>query len=219
MKSKLVITMLLLLGGFTCFSQNLAVPSTTRAVVIGISDYQNNEIPDLRFANRDAESFGQYLRSAAGGGLDEDHLKLLTNERATTAQFAAALDWLIDESKEGDKVIIYFSGHGDVERKTRTQLGFLLTWDSPPKMYIAGAFPIFYLQEVVSTLSLENKAKVILITDACRSGKLAGGNVNGSQLTNANLSRQFANEIKIMSCQPNEYSIEGEQWGGGRGSR
>lgn len=192
--------------------------AVTRAVVVGISDYQNNEIPDLHFAHRDAEAFAQYLRSDAGGNLDEDHLKLLTNKQATTAQFAAALDWLIDESKKGDKVIIYFSGHGDVERKTRTQLGFLLTWDSPPKMYVAGAFPIFYLQEVVSTLSLDNKAKVVIITDACRSGKLAGGGVNGSQLTNANLSQQFANEIKIMSCQPNEYSIEGEQWGGGRGA-
>lgn len=41
--------------------------------------------------------------------------------------------------------------------------------------------------------------------------------VNGTQLTNANLSKQFANEAKILSCQPGEVSIEGEQWGGGRG--
>ncbi|MFZ1297304.1 MAG: tetratricopeptide repeat protein, partial [Saprospiraceae bacterium] len=34
----------------------------------------------------------------------------------------------------------------------------------------------------------------------------------------ANLAKQYANEIKILSCQPNEYSIEGEQWGGGRGA-
>ncbi|MBK8192210.1 MAG: hypothetical protein IPK76_02940 [Lewinellaceae bacterium] len=45
-----------------------------------------------------------------------------------------------------------------------------------------------------------------------------GSDNNGSQLTSANLSQQYANEIKILSCQPNEYSIEGEQWGGGRGA-
>ena len=25
---------------------------------------------------------------------------------------------------------------------------------------------------------------------------------------------QYANEVKILSCQPNEFSLEGEQWGG-----
>ncbi|MBK7305021.1 MAG: hypothetical protein IPI90_17725 [Saprospiraceae bacterium] len=48
--------------------------------------------------------------------------------------------------------------------------------------------------------------------------KLAGSSVGGSQITGANLAKQYANEIKILSCQPNEYSIEGEQWGGGRGA-
>ena len=28
----------------------------------------------------------------------------------------------------------------------------------------------------------------------------------------------YANEVKILSCQPDEYSIEGKQWGGGRGA-
>ncbi|MBL7809564.1 MAG: tetratricopeptide repeat protein [Saprospiraceae bacterium] len=189
-----------------------------RAVVVGISDYQDPAIPDLRFADRDAEAFANFLRSPAGGSLDADHLKVLLNSEATTAQFDAALGWLIDESDPGDQAIIYFSGHGDVETKTRSQQGFLLCWDSPPQSYISGAYPIFFLKEVVTTLSLENKARAIVITDACRSGKLAGNSIGGAQLTSQNLAQQFANEIKILSCQPNEYSLEGEQWGGGRGA-
>ena len=59
---------------------------------------------------------------------------------------------------------------------------------------------------------------MLLITDACRSGKLAGNAIGGSQLTSQNLATQYANEVKILSCQPDEYSIEGEQWGGGRGA-
>ena len=81
-----------------------------------------------------------------------------------------------------------------------------------------GAFALPMLQEVISTLSIQNKAKVVVITDACRSGTLAGNTVGGAQATAANLAKQYANEIKILSCQPNEYSIEGEQWGGGRGA-
>ncbi|MBL7798896.1 MAG: tetratricopeptide repeat protein, partial [Saprospiraceae bacterium] len=47
--------------------------------------------------------------------------------------------------------------------------------------------------------------------------KLAGSQIGGSQLTTAGMAKQFANEVKILSCQPDEYSLEGEQWGGGRG--
>ncbi|MBK9108772.1 MAG: tetratricopeptide repeat protein [Saprospiraceae bacterium] len=161
----------------------------------------------------------KFLRSNAGGKLDGDHLKVLLNKDATAAQFAIALDWLWEVVKEGDQVIIYFSGHGDVEKKSLTQPGYLLCWDAPSRVYLAGralALPMF--QDVISTLSVQNKAKVIVITDACRSGKLAGSTVGGSQITGANLAKQYANEIKILSCQPHEYSIEGEQWGGGRGA-
>lgn len=191
----------------------------TYAVVIGISDYQDPGIPDLRFADKDAEAFANYLRSKAGGELDDDHLKMLINKEATVAQFAISLDWLLEVVKENDQVIIYFSGHGDVEKKTVTQPGYLLCWDAPARLYLAGgsiALPMF--QDIITTLSTQNKAKVVIITDACRSGKLAGSSVGGSQITGSNLAKQFANEIKILSCQPDEYSIEGEQWGGGRGA-
>ena len=42
-------------------------------------------------------------------------------------------------------------------------------------------------RKLFPTLSIQNKAKVIVITDACRSGTLAGSSVGGSQATAANL--------------------------------
>ncbi|MBK8485640.1 MAG: caspase family protein [Saprospiraceae bacterium] len=94
-----------------------SIVNNTYAVVVGISDYQDPSIPDLRFADKDAEAFANYLSSDAGGKLDVDHLKVLLNEKATVAQFAIALDWLMEVVKENDQVIIYFSGHGDVEKR------------------------------------------------------------------------------------------------------
>lgn len=206
-------------GASPITSHQSPVTGATYAVVVGISNYQDEQIPDLKYADRDAEAFANFLRSPAGGYLDGDHLQLLTNEAATAGNIANALYWLVNVCKEADYVIIYFSGHGDVEAKFRGQPGFLLCWDAPPQVYMAGGtVQLGLLQTVISTLSLDNKAKVTVITDACRSGKLAGSDNNGSQLTNANLKTQYANEIKILSCQPDEYSIEGEQWGGGRGA-
>ncbi|MFN4255048.1 MAG: tetratricopeptide repeat protein [Saprospiraceae bacterium] len=190
----------------------------TRAVVIGISDYQDAQIPDLRFAHRDAEAFANFLKSPAGGGLDGDHLQVLLNQNATAGRVAEALDALIEQAKEGDEVVIYFSGHGDVERKTVSQPGFLLCWDAPSRVYMGGGtYSLAYLQEIVTTLSTQNKARVVVVTDACHAGKLAGSQIGGSQLTAASMAKQFSNEVKILSCQPGELSLEGEQWGGGRG--
>ena len=190
---------------------------STYAVVVGISDYQDEDIPDLRFADKDAEAFAAFLRSPAGGAVPSEQILLLQNEKATNARIADALVWMMEECSAGDQAIIYFSGHGDVETITRFNRGYLLTYDSPPKIYMAGALNIRDLQDIISTMS-ENDVQVVMISDACRAGKLAGTDVGGTAATAQNLSQQFANEVKILSCQPNEFSIEGPQWGGGRGA-
>ncbi|MFZ1297181.1 MAG: hypothetical protein WAT16_03995, partial [Saprospiraceae bacterium] len=41
------------------------------AVVVGISDYQDAGIPDLRFAERDAKLFYDFLKGKAGYSLNE----------------------------------------------------------------------------------------------------------------------------------------------------
>ncbi|MBK8564965.1 MAG: caspase family protein [Saprospiraceae bacterium] len=185
-------------------------------MVVGISNYQDEGITDLRFANRDASEFAAYLKTKSGGGLKEEQIKLLTDAQATTAQIYSALDWLIESCGPDDQALIYFSGHGDVETKTIRQQGFLLAYDTPKTNYMIGAVRLSDLNGYLESIVQERKARVIVITDACRSGNLAGGR-EGASATAAALSSQFQNQVKIMSCQPNELSVEGEQWGGGRG--
>ena len=63
--------------------------STTRAVVIGISDYQDPGIPDLRFAHRDADAPAFWLQSPASGSMAPENINQFTNWMATAARFAA----------------------------------------------------------------------------------------------------------------------------------
>ena len=214
------LSLVLLLTAFTIQAQipSLGGGKKTWAVIAGISDYREKEITDLHYAHRDASSFYDFLRSPAGGNVPEEQIQLLLNEKATFAGFGAALYWLVDKAGEGDLVYIYFAGHGDVDNLIIGNLGFLLTVDSPPKSYFAGAFPLSTLQYFITTLSVQNKSKVILMADACHAGKLAGSGISGTQLTNQNLQQQYANEVKILACGPDEFSQEGEQWGGGRGA-
>lgn len=194
----------------------MAKKGTTRAVIIGISNYEDEHIPDLHFAHRDAEAMAEFLASAAGGETSPENIKLLLNEKATRGEIATAFYWLVGESKAGDRAIIYFSGHGDMENRILMDQGYLLAYDARASNYMgSGTYAVEMLQKVVKALS--QNVEVIMITDACRSGKLAGSETGGVAATTQGLAQQFANEIKILSCEPNQASLESEQWGGGRG--
>ncbi|MCF8238677.1 MAG: caspase family protein [Saprospiraceae bacterium] len=189
---------------------------TCRAVVVGISEYQDPDIPDLRYANRDAEAFAKYLQERPVDKVIADNLKLLTNEHATGGNVYSALRSLIKDSKAGDKVVIYFAGHGDVETLFPDEPGHLLVYDTPANNYSSNSLRLDEIRRTVNAL-ITREVQVLIVTDACHAGKLAGSNVNGSQAATSAMAEQFNSEIKIMSCQSNEYSQEGEQWGGGRG--
>lgn len=201
-----------------------ADPVNTFAVIIGIANYENQNI-NLNYANRDAEVFAEYLKSRAGGFVPDENIRLLTDTIATTAAIYNALKWLRDKCElnkienEGKpvKVYFYFSGHGDVETDTKANLGFLIAYNTPANNYINNAVRIEDLNNYAHTLSVDLAADVVIITDACHSGKLAGSDNKGSFLVGKELSTAREKEIRIASCLPQELSNEDERWGGGRG--
>lgn len=186
----------------------------TRAVIFGVSKYLDSRITPLQYADKDAESFAAFLQSAAGGSVPPENIHIATNEQATCAKFFQEMGWLREKSQEGDRAIIFFSGHGDVETDA-DGMGFLLTHDCPYNNYL-GPWSIELTQLEAAITRLENQnVEVLMITDACRSGNLSGNNLGGRGLTAQALARSFQNTTKVLSCQPNELSLEGQQWGGG----
>lgn len=192
-------------------------PSRTFAVIVGVSEYASKGINTLRYANKDAEAFANYLRTKKGGQIQEENLRLLLNEKATTAAIYEALNWLTEEVKENDLVYFYFAGHGDKENITIRKLGFLLAYNTPRTNYINNAVRIEDVNSFANTLSVDNKARVILITDACHSGTLNGTSFRKDFLGGEQQRRARDNEIRITSCGPEELAMEDEAWGGGRG--
>ncbi|MCB0535736.1 MAG: caspase family protein, partial [Saprospiraceae bacterium] len=209
---------LLLMIAFLPFSMPaqigaMANKDTTRAVIVGISDYQDEGIPPLRFAHRDALAMADFLQSTSGGNVAPEHIKLLMNKDATRGEVTTAFYWLDEETQPGDRAIIYFSGHGDTENKFRMPQGYLLAYDAKPSNYMgSGALRVSDLQLIVQGLSLKD-VEVILITDACRAGHLAGSDQGGVIATNEGLAKIFTNGVKILSCEPAQASLESENWG------
>jgi hypothetical protein len=60
------------------------------AIIVGMSKYQHESL-NLRFADRDIEEFYKLLLTPSGVGFEEDHVKKLINEDATTAAITRAL--------------------------------------------------------------------------------------------------------------------------------
>ncbi|HWC53103.1 MAG TPA: caspase family protein, partial [Chitinophagaceae bacterium] len=197
--------------------QQAAGRSNTYAIVVGISKYESTGITQLEYADRDAKVFASYLESKAGGSVPPENIRLLTNESATFAAVYDAMSWLMETCQEGDMVYFYFSGHGDMENNTIYKLGFLLTYNTPRFNYLNNAVRLEDLNNFANTLSVQKQARVVLITDACHSGNLAGNEFRGSMLVGDQLRTVQGNEVRITSCGPNQLSNEDEGWGGGRG--
>jgi tetratricopeptide (TPR) repeat protein len=189
----------------------------TFAVIVGITDYQNPAIPALQYADKDAQQFFAYLQSKAGGHVPDSHIKLLVNKEATIAAVYEALDWLKEQCKKDDVAYIYFSGHGDVETKNNFSKGYLLAYNSPQNNYANNAIRVEDINNESLILTTKNKAKVILISDACHSGKLAGDFYKGKQLASSQLRLVLNNQVRLASCAENEEAAEDPDWGGGRG--
>ena len=86
------------------------------AVVIGISQYQDDRIPKLKYTARDAKEFYALLTDPQYGDFSKVQVKLLINEQATYNNIKSAIGtWLKRNAKKDDTVIIFFAGHGAPE--------------------------------------------------------------------------------------------------------
>ncbi|RKX99896.1 hypothetical protein DRP77_12510, partial [Candidatus Poribacteria bacterium] len=149
------------------------MPQNRYAVIIGISDYQDPNIPDLRFARKDAEAVYEVLTDPAIGGFKKENVLLLVDEDATFMNIRSALrDWLVEKvSGEDDLVFIFFSGHGAPEPKLKGEEfdAYLVAYDTKIDRIRSTGFPMSELKEVFNLPS----RKIVVMLDCCYSG--AGG--------------------------------------------
>ena len=186
-----------------------AVAGTAYALVYGISEYKNlDPNSQLKYADNDALDFYNLLLTTKLVP-DSNNIYRKIDADATASNFFADFDKILKRLKERDKLIIYFAGHGDVE-KNGVDAGYLLGSTSEGVPYAArGTIDLDMLQRYVSAAAVKIKAKVILITDACRPGDLPGGS-EGRFATRDYIESNFLgnNIVKILSCGQGELSKE-----------
>ena len=195
------------------------------AVVIGISHYikgdGGGQINDLQYADRDAQSMLDFLKSPAGGGVADQDSLLLLNGDATTEQVRHALFTFLTKPQEQDTVVIYIAGHGAPDPLDPRNL-YLLTADAKPDDMGGTAFPMWQLQDVFERVL---KAKrVITFADTCHSYGFSGERAGAGQKRANNLVNQYVQRYAskgqravITASDISESSFEDAKWGDGHG--
>src|SRR5947209_10912425 len=181
------------------------------ALVVGIGKYQNlKESQNLLFSERDAESMFSILISPEGGSFPAQNVHRLIGAKATLVNIRHEIEeWLPSVTKDGDRVLLYFAGHGFVADDGRA---YLAPYDIKVNDVTSTAYPMQSLGQALAG-KIQGKWKV-MITDACHSGAI-------SPETSAGVSRGLSDLNKsifvLSASRDREQSFESADWGGGHG--
>jgi uncharacterized caspase-like protein len=194
------------------------------AVVVGISRYKHGgpDLANLRYADRDAEAFYEFLISPRGANFPKSNIRFLTNEKATLANLKDALYVFLQNAIEEDLVIIYFAGHGSPEPADDKNL-YLLAYDTDPKRLPSTAFPMWDIETALSRYI--RAERVVLMADACHSAGIGGGFATRAIAVEGNpvnryliqLAKSGRGRAIFTASEAGEQSQESQNWGGGHG--
>ncbi len=133
------------------------------ALIVGISQYRDESIPQVRYARRDAEIMAAYLESVAG--VSRSKMKVLLDEGATSSDLAAYVEeWLPRQVKPDTTVFVYYAGHGMPNLSNGK--AFLVPYDGHPD-FSSKLYPLDRLYEKLDSLPSK---QVVVMLDSCFSG-------------------------------------------------
>lgn len=134
------------------------------ALVIGIDKYAG-EWPALTNATHDASGVAQELST----DYKFDKVTTLLDNEATRANILRQMEWLTDNVKKNDNVLIFYSGHGDY-KKTLNK-GFWVPADATSESVV----DFISNSDIQTFLGGIPSKHTFLIADACFSGDIFRG--------------------------------------------
>jgi len=196
-----------------CFTLDLSdsdVYDNSWALIIGINKYDN--VRHLNYAIEDAMAVKNLLINDFG--FSRNNVQVLIDKEATQNNIKKQLDALVRSSKENDRVVFYFAGHGETETLglEGTDMGFLLPVEGKKENLYLTSIPMDELKRI----ALRSKAKhMLFLVDACYGG-LAAQNTRGLQnIDSPNFIDKISNEISrqiITAGGKTEEVVEKDEW-------
>jgi WD40 repeat protein len=186
------------------------------AVLVGVSGYDDDAIPDLRWAANDATELAKALQSQEGSLYDKVTVRLLTNETATAAAVIDDLDWISRAASQGDRVIVFLAGHGVTdERQDYYYLPSNAEIDQTSGLFVPRRSTAVKRSDIISSLR-ETQGHALFLFDTCHSARATAV----ASLRNAPDLVPFINELRsaengvlvLSSSEGREASQERDEW-------
>lgn len=137
------------------------------AIVIGIDTYKDPKLRPLGKAEED--SLG--MKEVLSGDPYNFQVELLIGQKATRRSITQALNDIIRKSREDDRVVFYFAGHGYIVQNNRGfDIGYLACADTNPDDLFDG----LEYDEVIKLTQFAKAKHIAFILDACFSGSALG---------------------------------------------
>ena len=187
------------------------------ALVVGISKFRDTKI-NLTYPAKDAKDFYALLTDRKYGRFKPDHVRLLTDDKATTVQIKSEFEWLRKNANEDDLVVIYLSSHGSPGSVDPEGISYVVTYDTDAteEGLYATALPMIEIVTAVQNRIKARRAAVFL--DTCYSGAALKGEKglfvrkSGSVSNNTlNRFREGVGRVVISASQADEQSWESEK--------
>lgn len=143
------------------------------ALLIGINEYRNEDIPDLRGAVNDIDVARDLLISRLG--FEPDDIVVLTDARATRAGIFRAFDDLVDKARADDIVYIHYSGHGSTVQDQNGDESLETPGDDKDETLMPhdarmSGIPDITDDELNAVLARLGDSDVVVALDSCYSG-------------------------------------------------
>ena len=138
------------------------------ALVIGIGQFQDPKISQLRYTAKDARDFAGVLVEHAH--FDPSNVELLVEEQATRANILSGLQRLILTAQEEDLVVLFVSSHGSPNRQGQglQGIGYLVTHDTSLARIWVDAIEY---QDFARKAALIKARRMVTFLDTCFSGQ------------------------------------------------
>ncbi len=134
------------------------------ALVVGLSKYKHSGIPKLDLSDKDANSFGDFLK-AQNEVFKDTKVTFLLNDKATKLEIEKYLYYTLPKTGKDDTVILFFSGHGAFD-PIRPNDFLFLPYDAEPDFLGTTAVKMTGL-DFLKGVSAD---RVLIIADACYAG-------------------------------------------------
>ncbi len=177
------------------------VGSDRYALVIGIDDYQDDNIPDLTTCQADAAAMYELLTDPAKGGIKKSNAYLLLGEKATARNIKKYLGKL-RQIPSKSTVFIYFSGHGAKEAED----AYWVTQDAEIDSLISSGLANTEIDRLLSKIPSD---RVVVMVDCC----YAAATVKGGKAVIgdfSNVLKQFTGKGRayLMAASSGQEAIE-----------